>query len=46
MYSVTVQFMGGRKTDNVLKTVYAHSMKAEQEKAMRAAVEHLNKAIL
>lgn len=41
----TVQALGGWKTDNVLKTVYAHSLKEEQEKAKREAVEKLSKSI-
>lgn len=41
----TVQALGGWKTDNVMKTVYAHSMKEEQEKAKRAAVEKLSGSI-
>lgn len=43
--SKTVQALGGWKTDNVLKTVYAHSLKDEQEKAKRAAVEKLSGSI-
>lgn len=43
--SKTVQALGGWKTDNVMKTVYAHSMKDEQEKAKRAAVEKLSGSI-
>lgn len=43
--SKTVQALGGWKTDNVLKTVYAHSLKEEQEKAKRAAVEKLSGSI-
>ena len=41
----TVQALGGWKTDNVLKTVYAHSLKDEQEKAKRAAVAKLSGSI-
>ena len=41
----TVQALGGWKTDNVMKTVYAHSIKEEQEKAKRAAVEKLSGSI-
>lgn len=41
----TVQALGGWKTDSVMKTVYAHSMKAEQEKAKRAAVDQFSKSI-
>lgn len=41
----TVQALGGWKTDNVMKAVYAHSMKEEQEKAKRAAVEKLSGSI-
>ena len=43
--SQTVQALGGWKTDSVMKTVYAHSMKAEQEKAKRIAVDQFSKAI-
>lgn len=43
--SQTVQALGGWKTDAVMKTVYAHSMKAEQEKAKRAAVDSFSKSI-
>ena len=43
--SKTVQALGVWKTDNVMKTVYAHSMKEEQEKAKRAAVEKLSGSI-
>jgi len=43
--SKTVQALGGWKTDSVLKTVYAHSLKEEQEKAKRAAVEKLSGSI-
>lgn len=43
--SKTVQALGGWKTDSVMKTVYAHSMKEEQEKAKRAAVEIMSKSI-
>lgn len=41
----TVQALGGWKTDSVMKTVYAHSLKDEQEKAKRLAVEKLSKSI-
>lgn len=41
----TVQALGGWKTDNVMKAVYAHSMKEEQEKAKRAAVSKLSGSI-
>ena len=44
--SKTVQALGGWKTDSVMKTVYAHSMKDEQEKAKKAAAEKLREAIL
>lgn len=43
--SQTVQALGGWKTDSVMKTVYAHSMKAEQEKAKRLAVDQFSKSI-
>ena len=43
--SKTVQALGGWKTDSVMKTVYAHSLKDEQEKAKRLAVEKLSKSI-
>lgn len=43
--SKTVQALGGWRTDAVMKTVYAHSMKEEQEKAKRAAVEKLSGSI-
>jgi integrase len=42
----TVQSLGGWKTDTVMKTVYAHSMKEEQEKAKRLAVEQLKNTLL
>lgn len=42
----TVQALGGWKTDAVMKTVYAHSMKEEQEKAKRLAADTLGKSIL
>ena len=42
----TVQALGGWKTDAVLKTVYEHSMKDEQEKAKRLAVEQLKNTLL
>ncbi|MCR5255983.1 MAG: site-specific integrase [Acetatifactor sp.] len=41
----TVQALGGWKTDAVMKTVYAHSMKEEQERAKREAVNRLNASI-
>ena len=41
----TVQALGGWKTDAVMKTVYAHSLKDEQEKAKRAAVTRLSESI-
>ena len=41
----TVQALGGWKSDYVMKTVYAHSMKEEQEKAKRAAVLTMSKSI-
>lgn len=40
--SKTVQALGGWKSDNVLKTVYAHSLKEEQEKAKKEAVKVLS----
>lgn len=43
--SKTVQALGGWRTDTVMKSVYAHSMKDEQEKAKREAVEKLNGSI-
>jgi len=44
--SKTVQALGGWKTDSVMKSIYAHSMKEEQEKAKRLAVEKFQKSIL
>ena len=44
--SKTVQTLGGWKTDSVMKSVYAHSMKAEQEKAKKAAVDIFTESIL
>lgn len=41
----TVQALGGWKTDAVMKSVYAHSMKEEKEKAKRKAVEKLSDSI-
>ncbi len=41
----TVQALGGWKTDTVMKNIYAHSIKEEQEKAKRAAVEKLSSSI-
>lgn len=41
----TVQALGGWKTDSVLKNVYAHSIKEEQEKAKREAVAQLKKSL-
>lgn len=41
----TVQALGGWKTDTVMKSVYAHSMKEAQEQAKRAAVQKLNDAL-
>lgn len=41
----TVQALGGWKTDAVMKSVYAHSMKEEQEKAKLAAAEKLRQSI-
>lgn len=43
--SKTVQALGGWKTDAVMKNVYAHSMKEEQERAKREAVNCLNRSI-
>lgn len=43
--SKTVQALGGWKTDAVMKSVYAHSMKEEQEKAKRAAVDAFKDSI-
>ena len=42
----TVQAMGGWKTDAVLKTVYAHAMRDEEDKAKRTAAEQLGQSIL
>ena len=44
--SKTVQALGGWKTDNVMKNIYAHSMKTEQDKAKRKAVKVFNQALL
>ena len=43
--SKTVQALGGWKTDAVMKSVYAHSMKDEQERAKRLAADKLSKSI-
>lgn len=39
----TVQALGGWKTDSVMKTVYAHSMEQEKEKARQQAVDIFSK---
>ena len=44
--SKTVQELGGWKTDRVMKTIYAHSMKDEKDKAKRIASERLKEYIL
>ena len=44
--SKTVQALGGWKTDTVMKNIYAHSIKEEQEKAKRLAVQALKKNLL
>lgn len=43
--SKTVQALGGWKTDAVLNSVYAHSLKEEQDKARKQAAATLGKAI-
>lgn len=43
--SKTVQKLGGWQTDNVMKTIYAHSLKEEQEKAKRKAVDTFNESL-
>lgn len=42
----TAQALGGWKNDDVLRTIYAHSMEAEKQKAKKAAVDKLGSAIL
>lgn len=42
----TVQKLGGWKTDAVMKAIYAHSMKDEEEKAKKAAIDIFEKTIL
>ena len=41
----TVQALGGWKTDTVMKNIYAHSIKEEQERAKREAVSRLSNSI-
>lgn len=41
----TVQALGGWKTDTVMKNIYAHSIKEEQERAKREAVSKLSSSI-
>lgn len=42
----TVQALGGWRSDSVLKSVYAHSLKEEQEKAKIKAVETFTNSLL
>ena len=42
----TTQALGGWKTDAVMRSVYAYSIKEEQERAKRLAVERLKQSIL
>ena len=41
----TAQALGGWQTDDVLRTIYAHSMEAEKQKAKVAAVDRFSSAI-
>lgn len=42
----TAQLLGGWKTNSVMKTVYAYSIKEEQERAKRLAADNLKQSIL